>query len=351
MKRQKNLKVPKKFVRFILSLLVSCFVAIVVLATEDRTLTPSFAKSVEEDGSIALLSNQLNDDLSALYTDAIDKANSSITLIVYSLLDKAIIKSLNRAALKGVRVKIICDAKTSPGIDSKLNPNIDLMRRFGPGLMHLKILVIDRAQVFLGSANMTYESLHLHGNLVMSLKDAQVADMIQKKANTLTIDTLSCAFPLPPFTVGGQRLTLTFLPDKNGVEEVKNLLQSAKKTIKIAMFTWTRHDFAEELIAAKKRGVKSQVVIDNTAGKGAGAAVYKILQLQGINVFLSEPGPLLHHKFAYIDQKILINGSANWTKAAFTQNDDCFLILYNLTASQKQTMDKLFKKILNETVH
>ena len=111
------------------------------------------------------------------------------------------------------------------------------------------------------------------------------------------------------------------------------------------MFTWTRRDLAKAIIAAKARGVDVQVVIDHYQGNGAGAPIVKLLKQGGVSVRLSQGGPLLHHKFLYVDGKILVNGSANWTKAAFTANDDCFMILYNLTDKQSERMDDLWEAI------
>ncbi len=115
------------------------------------------------------------------------------------------------------------------------------------------------------------------------------------------------------------------------------------------MFTFTRQDFAQAIIQAAKRGVKTEVVIDHQSAKGASAKVVALLQKAGVSVSLSQGSALLHHKFLYIDGKVLENGSANWTKAAFTQNDDCFLILHELNDSQKQQMEKLWKVIKAES--
>ncbi len=76
-----------------------------------------------------------------------------------------------------------------------------------------------------------------------------------------------------------------------------------------------------------------------------------MLEKGGIPVHLSTGQGLLHYKFAYIDEKILINGSANWTAAAFKDNDDFFLVIHpltdkqTLTDQQKNKMSELWKNI------
>ena len=49
-------------------------------------------------------------------------------------------QALRQKSAEGVSVKVICDAKASPNIIQKLDPKIEVVRRFAKGLMHLKVL-------------------------------------------------------------------------------------------------------------------------------------------------------------------------------------------------------------------
>jgi phosphatidylserine/phosphatidylglycerophosphate/cardiolipin synthase-like enzyme len=69
----------------------------------------------------------------------------------------------------------------------------------------------------------------------------------------------------------------------------------------------------------------------------------------GVPVAFSRGNQLLHHKWAYIDEDKLISGSANWTKAAFNRNQDCFLVLDRLNQDQKKFMNALWKRISLES--
>jgi len=312
---------------------------------------PVGIQSIDSTVSIGFYANQANDDLSHVFTTAIDDAKKSVLLLIYSLTDRKVINCLKNQSRKGVDVKVVCDAKASPYADSKLGDLVDTTRRYGPGLMHQKILVVDEEKVWLGSANMTTESLRMHGNLVIALNSKNLAQKIHQKAENLGIEGKGAPFLNENFMIGGQEIELWFLPDdQKALLRIKNLIGSAKKTIRIAMFTWTRHDLAQAVIDAQKRGVETQVVIDHYSGKGASSAVVKMLKDNGVHTSLSLEGPLLHHKFLYIDNQILVNGSANWTKRAFTQNDDCFIVIHNLTTQQNQQMDHLWKIILKESV-
>jgi phosphatidylserine/phosphatidylglycerophosphate/cardiolipin synthase-like enzyme len=197
---------------------------------------------------------------------------------------------------------------------------------------------------------MTADSLYINGNLVTALHSEHVAKNIHDKAETLKVEGRGDSFPFENFMIGNQQVELWFLPDnKNAVMRLKKLIQGAQKSVRVAMFTWTRQDLAKTVINAAKRGVKTEVVIDHCAGKGAGAKIVKLLKDNNIDVYLSTGTPLLHHKFLYIDNKYLVNGSANWTKAAFTQNDDCFIVIHDLTDKQNEQMETLWNVILNES--
>lgn len=293
------------------------------------------------DEPAALYSNEMKDDLTRLYQQAIDGAQESITLAIYSLTDDHIIQALQNKCDAGIPVHVVCDAAASKGISRRL-PQAEIIKRVGDGLMHQKILVIDGHQIVLGSANLTPGSLKNYGNLVFALDHPPLARALIDRIKSMDDEGQSTPLLHCETTSGSQNVELWVLPDDRGaVDRVTTLLRSAKKTIRVAMYTWTRSDFSEELIAASKRGVKVEAVVDRYAGKGAGAKIVKMLDQAGISIRLSTSQGLLHHKFAYIDEEILINGSANWTERAFVANDDCFLVVYPLTTEQKEKMNDL----------
>lgn len=337
---------PKRMKHYLMSLLLA-FIFSIAFWVQDQ---PREIRTIDSNTPIELYSNHNSDNLGATFSEAIDNAQKSVLLVVYSLTDKKIIDCLKRQSQNGLNVKVVCDAKASPYVDSKLGDKVNVTRRFGPGLMHQKILVVDEEKVWLGSANMTPESLNMHGNLVTALQSESLANKIHSKAETLKVEGRGSSFFNEDFMIGGQHIELWFLPDnQKAVQRIKTLIREAEKTVRVAMFTWTRYDLAHAVIDAKKRGVQTEVVIDHYSAKGASAKIVKLLKDNGINVMLSTGAPLLHHKFLYIDNEVLVNGSANWTKAAFTQNDDCFIVIHDLTEQQNLQMENLWRVILRES--
>lgn len=293
--------------------------------------------------------NQCLDDLQAVYLSGINEAKKSIVLIIYSLTDKQIIQALKDKSEQGVSVNVICDAKCCPNVATQLGQKVSLQRRICPGIMHQKLLVVDDQKTWIGSANLTTESLKIHGNLVHVIHSPEFSAAVLEKASAMSVNEKVSKDP-HIFTIGGQRIELWFIPDhRKGVERLIEVIRSAKKSIRVAMFTWTRFDLAKEIIEAKKKGIQVEIALDGQSSKGASKKIANLFKKYAVPMRCSKGSALLHYKFLYVDDEILVNGSANWTKGAFTKNEDCFMILHHLDETQKVFMEKLWNAIVADT--
>ncbi len=333
------------------SFMWSFFIAFTLYGFYSLVETLDAVRLPQSDFPAELYSNQTQNDLRHTFVTAMEQAKESIILVVYSLTDSKIIQTLKKKSEEGVHVYVVVDREATPRwVTGRLGPQVDLIKRKAPGLMHQKILVIDGIQTWIGSANMTSESLRMHANLVAAIQSEPVAQYVSEKAQSLTVQGRSPLFPTQSFLLGPQTMELWFLPDNTeAVDRLLQLIEEAKESIQVAMFTWTRHDLTRAIIAAHKRGLKVEVVVDQYSGKGASSEVVAMLMEAGISVSLSRGTALLHHKMMIVDGRVLVNGSANWTKAAFTQNDDCFMVLYGLTEPQKERLETLWDVFRNET--
>jgi len=316
----------------IFSLLLTGFLYLFYLANKPVLPSP--------DSEPILYSNQCRDDLKSVFLQAMDKAKKTIHLLSYGLSDPNVLHMLVKKGEK-VKIKAYYDVKSSYPL-----PKVEGIEFFPvseQGLMHQKIVVVDEKVVLLGSANMTKQSLQMHDNLIVGFYSPKIAKFLIDKTPFTSAHTSSW--------VGGQKIDLWILPDaKNyAIDDLRERIRRAKKEIFMAMFTLTHPLLIEEVIRAKKRGVKVRVILDRTAARGASKKAVGLLRQAKIPLSISNGIELLHHKFLLIDQKDLILGSANWTKSAFYKNRDCFLVLNNLTKSQKAFMKKLVNNILIES--
>ncbi len=332
---------------FLLTLLVLLGVLALIIL---ENATP--ARLPQGKGAVELYSNQGGDDLRRTVVDAIAGARDSILLAVYNLSDGKVIKALKTKADEGVAVTVIVDAKASPDAKRALGPKVTTVRRSPPGLMHLKVIVIDGKQLWLGSANMSYDSLRVHGNLMVGMDNSAVAASVSHYLLSLPQagPVLVPAKAPIRFEQEGQMGDLWFLPaSKGALHDLLRVINSTQSTLKVAMFTWTHPALTSAVIDAHRRGVAVTVVIDSKQGQGAGAEVVHRLREAGVPTSLSRGNGLLHYKMLISDDTTLVIGSANWTRAAFSQNDDCFLILTPLTTAQQEYLRGVWRVIEHES--
>jgi len=328
------LKAPQNF---FLLVAVSCIAYFLFGWVFYKSFNPTFPSL---SNPTVIYSNQQRDDLRWLFYKSIKEAKESVDLVMFGMTESSILHILAKKA-ETIPVTVYYDAKNSLKL-KKLIPNIKAIPIEKSAFMHQKILVIDKKMIFIGSANFTTSSLNMHDNLVIGFHSPKLAKFILEKSpyHNGYINTLHA----------GKNLEFWLLPDPrgNGLNAILKALRKAKKSIKIAIFTFTHPGVVQELTLAKKRGVEVDVTIDFGASLGISSKVIKQLKNEKINVLLSQGSQLLHHKFILIDDKILITGSANLTKAAFYKNHDCFLIM-QLNGTQKSFMEELWNKVISES--
>ncbi len=285
-----------------------------------------------------LYANPSREDLRLTFLSAIRKSQKSIFLCMFGLNDAPILKAISDKTRLGMPVTVYYDSKGSPDIRKTL-AGAEIHPILLSGIMHQKILILDDETVFLGSANFTKQSLKMHDNLVIGLASQKIAQFLKTKVPH-TNGYLKCL-------VGGQNVEIWLLPDPKGhaLTDLKKKIRQSSRSLRIALFTLTHHVLVDEIIQAKRRGVDVTVVVDMHSALGASKDAVDSLQKAGVRTLLSQGVQLMHHKFAYIDERILVMGSANWTKGAFEKNSDCLFILHNLNQEQKSCMNKVWHNL------
>jgi len=286
---------------------------------------------------IRFYGNEQRTDLKYLTSTLIKRAKKSITIATYQLRDAEIITALNKRAEEGIAVEVYVHHKCR-GLKKKLSPNISLFPIKISGLMHEKIVLIDRRRAFLGSTNLTRESLTMHRNLIVGFYSKDLA-----KALHAHLKTLPEKREPEEFCIGGQRVELHYLPRKKSLIYLEGLIRSSHKELFAAMFTLT-HPLLTEAMAEHPHAT---VVVDHYTARGSSKKSFTALP----NAFESRGLELLHHKFCLLDQKTFLFGSANWTKSAFQKNRDYIMIIHDINKKQSKFLKKLNKTILYESQH
>jgi len=152
------------------------------------------------------------------------------------------------------------------------------------------------------------------------------------------------AFPLPVDEVKP-------LIKKDYYPEVLDLIKRAEKSIYLVMYGIQLkgrdekdmvNTLLEELIEARKRGVKVKVILENSGKEEWGGYVTEIneevmrkLRSEGIQVSLDDKKTTTHAKVLVVDSKITVLGSHNWTFAAFVRNNESSVKIKSRPVAQK----------------
>lgn len=130
------------------------------------------------------------------------------------------------------------------------------------------------------------------------------------------------------------------IADAQYFQTAQKLIQEAKESIRVMMFEMGYYDdhpnspsnlLIRELIQARKRGVKVEVVLearddeDRTTKRNRGSG--KLLVEGGIDVIYDPLFKTTHAKMMIVDGKLTLVGSTNWTYYALTNNHEVSLLV------------------------
>ncbi|KAF9585990.1 hypothetical protein BGW38_010589, partial [Lunasporangiospora selenospora] len=128
-----------------------------------------------------------------------------------------------------------------------------------------------------------------------------------------------------------------FFPSEQSFQQLVKTLDSAQSSLEICVFTITDDQLAKAIIRAHERGVKVRIISDNEKAGDLGSDVNRLSEDHNVSVRVDKSESHMHHKFAIVDDKLVINGSYNWTKGARFDNRE------NLTLTNSPKAVQAFK--------
>ena len=137
-----------------------------------------------------------------------------------------------------------------------------------------------------------------------------------------------------------------FSPNGNSLTLILQSINSAKKSIYVAAYSFTSKPIANALIEANHRGVDIKVIADERSNSNKHSIV-RLLANNQIPVKLNGNYPIFHHKFMVIDGVTLETGSFNYSSAAANKNAENVLILWN-APSIASAYTQQWQKLWNE---
>jgi phosphatidylserine/phosphatidylglycerophosphate/cardiolipin synthase-like enzyme len=138
-----------------------------------------------------------------------------------------------------------------------------------------------------------------------------------------------------------------FSPNGGARQRLVRAIEESRKTIDVAVYTFTAYELADALYAAQARGVHIRVLVNREMAETGGSGV-RGLRLNGITVrTLGVPEQsLMHNKFAVFDERLVVTGSYNWTHSAEYANYENLVVLEEprLAARYQQEFHRLWRE-------
>ncbi|MFT7519747.1 MAG: cardiolipin hydrolase [Kiritimatiellia bacterium] len=108
-------------------------------------------------------------------------------------------------------------------------------------------------------------------------------------------------------------------------ETLHSLVCGARTSLDLAVFTLTDDRLSNALIDVHRRGVRVRLLSDDSKSDDKGSDVRR-LRKAGVPVCTDGSPFHFHHKFAVIDDRVVVTGSYNWTRSADERNRENVLV-------------------------
>ena len=117
-----------------------------------------------------------------------------------------------------------------------------------------------------------------------------------------------------------------FSPHGGCTECIVKELDEAHESILIQAYSFTSEPIAKAVASASKRGVACKAILDSSQKSGK-YSVTDFLVNSGIETWIDSAHAIAHNKVIIIDDRTVISGSFNFTKAAEESNAENLLVL------------------------
>ncbi len=136
---------------------------------------------------------------------------------------------------------------------------------------------------------------------------------------------------------------MCFTPNPQCKSKIISLIQSAKESILVQAYSFTDTEIAQELVKSHQSGITISTILDKSNKSGNHSKI-DILLKGGIPVFIDTVSGIAHNKVIIIDNKIVITGSYNFSKAAYSKNAENLITINSPELAEKYTNNWTIRK-------
>lgn len=285
--------------------------------------------------------------------EAIGNAKETIHVHSFFLSDREIANALIEARHRGVSVDaVLCRRGQTEALDPQgrflVEAGIPVMLNPLYRAEHNKVMIFDRKTVQTGSYNYRFDADLLDAENVIFIEapllaEVYLEDYYARRNESRPYDLTGPFKERDEFTQPtdggpgkGRHMTLYALPVEtafvpgNGKEAILRHMREAEQSIILHTYYLSDPDFADALIAAKKRGVHVEAVLSAKAPeKDAHPFLASVLAEEGIPVLLDPEHRNAHNKVIIYDGKIIQTGSYNLKKDVDKINAENVLFIHS----------------------
>ncbi len=304
--------------------------------------------------------DQVNSGIDRQVVPLINAARRRIDAAFFDFNVPSVVNALIGAHRRGVAVRLVLDVQNGSqsvpaargrdpfdaleALKAANVPFVDGGR--SNGLMHEKLLIIDGAVLFVGSWNASWNDTFRNNNNLLRITNQRLIANYQRVFDNMYENQLFGrrrpeGAQTPRLTIDGVVVENYFAPPDGVMARIVAEVRAARRSVRFMSFTFTHPDLAAALLERKKAGVTVEGVFEN---RGASQGAYPTLFCAGARVKVDGNPYTMHHKVFIIDDRTVITGSFNHTRAADTVNDESILILRSpqVAALYKQEFDRVF---------
>jgi len=123
-----------------------------------------------------------------------------------------------------------------------------------------------------------------------------------------------------------QGVQVFFSPHGGATEAAVSALAQATNSVLVQAYSFTSAPLAQALVAAQRRGVSVQVILDRSQ-RTEKYSEADFLSHNEIPTLIDDRHAIAHNKIMIIDGYVILTGSFNFTKAAEEKNAENLLII------------------------
>lgn len=133
-----------------------------------------------------------------------------------------------------------------------------------------------------------------------------------------------------------------FSPDEICDVKLQKFVQSAQKSMDVAIFDITLDKLVHEILVASKK-LPVRIIVDKRQAKGQNSLVSTLIKA-GAQVRFGHQRGIMHNKFTIVDKKMIETGSFNYSNNATFNNHENQIYLANPTivARYQEEFEKMW---------